>query len=187
MQLLEMLLKTPWVKVKACLLEAYPDSDSSGYEKHFLNLRYLEPHATSTRLILEKVTEGKTTYVDVSGKDGTRHADTEGFFGYSETEKIRLGDQEIKYGLDFTPWEEWIAMQVDLGSLSQFSEPEIIAHCLWEMTFHGFNQTEIQAKLEDMQRQSQALMNMSPEERAKALIPLEELLEQLKSNTDETL
>jgi hypothetical protein len=185
MRLIELILRTPWQAIQPCLQSQYPNSDSHNFEQHYSNLPNLEPQATKTRLVLEKVIEDGETFVDVSGKDGTRHSDSEEYQMYSESEKNSLGNQEIRFGLSFTAWEEWIAMDIDPSSYSSLSEAEIITHCLWEMTYHGFNQSDIQANLEDMKRQSQNIQNMSPEERAASVLTLEQLLEHLKSEVEE--
>jgi hypothetical protein len=129
-------------------------------EKHFLNLRHLEPQITNTRILLE-ITEAENenddTYVDVHGKDGTTHQELEEFKWYSEQGKTDMATREVKYALDFTPWEEWLGMQIDPSTLLEFSESEIIAHCLWEMTFHGFEQNKIQTKVAELRSQSEAI------------------------------
>ena len=180
MTLLELIQKTSWVKVKKCLLEEYPDSDSSQYEKHFLNLRYLETQATKTRILLEVVkaeNDNDESYVDAYGQDGTTHQELEDFKWYSEQGKTDMSTREVKYALDFTPWEEWLGMQIDPSTMLEFDDPEIIAHCLWEMTFHGFEQVKIQTKIEELRNQSEAIKNMTPENRAKNFVTLEQLKE----------
>lgn len=34
-------------------------------------------------------------------------------------------------------------MDIDPGSISNYPETDIIAHCLWEMTFYGYTQEAI--------------------------------------------
>lgn len=47
-------------------------------------------------------------------------------------------------GLSFTPWECWLRLPVEAdGHL--FTYPELVAHCLWEMTFISSDPDEIRA------------------------------------------
>jgi hypothetical protein len=54
------------------------------------------------------------------------------------------GDPE-RYGLDLSRWEEWLAVRVPQSLLDKMMATEIVAHCLWEMTFYGFTQEKIAA------------------------------------------
>ena len=48
MRLIELIQTTRWAEVKPHLLEEYPDSDASAYERAYLNLRSLEEPEFST-------------------------------------------------------------------------------------------------------------------------------------------
>jgi hypothetical protein len=78
-------------------------------------------------------------YTCVSGKNGTLKKE--------ENPEIfkddKIGNQEVSYGIEFVDWEEWLGMDIDPGSISNYSETDIIAHCLWEMTFYGYTQEAI--------------------------------------------
>jgi hypothetical protein len=50
-----------------------------------------------------------------------------------------------RYGLDLSPWEEWLAIRVPQWLLDKMTAAEIVAHCVWEMTFYGFTQEKIAA------------------------------------------
>jgi hypothetical protein len=54
------------------------------------------------------------------------------------------GDPE-RCGLDLSPWEEWLAIRVPQSLLDKMTPAEIVAHCVWEMTFYGFSQEKIAA------------------------------------------
>ena len=51
------------------------------------------------------------------------------------------------YALDYEPWDEWLGMGITKETLDKFESCQIVAHCLWEMTFVSFDETEIQAQL----------------------------------------
>jgi hypothetical protein len=57
---------------------------------------------------------------------------------------IKEGDPE-RYGLDLSRWEEWLAVRVPRSLLAKMTATEIVAHCVWEMTFYGFTQEKIAA------------------------------------------
>ena len=48
-------------------------------------------------------------------------------------------------GLDLSPWDEWLALRVPQLLLDNMTAGEIVAHCVWEMTFYGFTQEKIAA------------------------------------------
>jgi hypothetical protein len=54
----------------------------------------------------------------------------------------KRGDPE-RYGLDLEPWEKWLAIRVPDSLLEKMTPAEIVAHCVWEMTFYGFTQEKI--------------------------------------------
>lgn len=60
-----------------------------------------------------------------------------------------LSDEEpdTNIALDYCRWEEWLGMEV---VNDQMSRPAFIAHCLWEMTFHGFDDGDIQRDWDEM-------------------------------------
>jgi len=55
----------------------------------------------------------------------------------------KIGNQEVSYGIEFMDWKKWLGMDIDPGSISNYSETDIIAHCLWEMIFYGYTQEAI--------------------------------------------
>jgi hypothetical protein len=48
-------------------------------------------------------------------------------------------------GLDLSPWDEWLVLRVPQSLLDKMTAAEIVAHCVWEMTFYGFTQEKIAA------------------------------------------
>ena len=61
--------------------------------------------------------------------------------GYSEKE-------DLHFALGFTRWEEWANAKIDIQDGLEVNPAELIAICLYEMTFYGFNQEDIKAELE---------------------------------------
>lgn len=129
-----------WDEVIATgVLQTYPSAakNMEGYEKAFHQLRKLAASATDTIICLRREfePEEKRWYVCVSGRfpQGTKRG----------VDVVPGSGKKPKrtqfHALDFQPWAEWLGMEVDAQSLNEYPEAEIIAHCLWEMTFHGFS------------------------------------------------
>jgi hypothetical protein len=92
-----------------------------------------------------------------------------------------MGNQEESYAIEYTPWGKWLGMSIDQVSSENFSEVEIIAHCLWEMTFAGFDQRSIKEKIDELKRIAEEIENMTEEERKEKLIPMGEMEKSLRS------
>lgn len=185
MNLKALLGRVRWCDVKDCLVSAYPDCDSSleGFEMVFLKLSLLVPCKTDMRLFVEETfTEGidDEPYVDIRGRDGTLNRDLPDFKYTGKPDHGEYADSETIYGLDFVPWEEWLCMEIDSESLKNYSESEILAHCIWEMTFYGFDQTHIREQKAELDRRAEELDNMTEEEKKENLIPWEQVVKELK-------
>lgn len=60
-----------------------------------------------------------------------------------------------------------------------FTDLEIIAHCLYEMTFVGYDETEIKEQLDAINDRAQEYKNLTEEEKKEQTISLEELKKRL--------
>jgi hypothetical protein len=73
-------------------------------------------------------------------------------------------------------------------TLKEFTEQEIICHCLNEMTYAGFDEQEIQAGFSKLKSIVDEYKAMTPEEKAKRTISHEELKKRISDknlNSDE--
>ena len=57
-----------------------------------------------------------------------------------------------RYGLDLSHWEEWLGISVPHSLIHQMTETDIVAHCVWEMTFYGFTQEKIAETRAELER-----------------------------------
>lgn len=113
------------------LLRLYPEQKESleNYRLVYEALKFLHPVEMAVDIILYQYhdDDGQPSAVDVSG--------------------INLQpDQSVLtngLALEFNPWSEWLGMGIDSMTSKTFSEPEIICHCLNEMTFAGFEESDI--------------------------------------------
>lgn len=143
MKFAELVCKYKWDEVCAALIHLYPNDrkNIAGLKMVFQQLQTLTHAESNMRIILEEVFDEFENgwYTCVSGKNGTLKKEEN-----SEIFKDdKIGNQEVSYGIEFVDWKKWLGMDIDLGSISNYSETDIIAHCLWEMTFYGYTQEAI--------------------------------------------
>lgn len=147
--------------VEESLLRLYPDPKKAinKYKRVFQTLRFLRPRYNNKGMIIDirKVGRGKNAYFSVSGV-------------YAQKSR------QQSYAIEFTPWSEWLGLEVGNQVLKKIPKNEIIAHCLWEMTFMGFTQDKIRKKLNALKKQFRDI-----KEGKMKTIPFEEVMLRLKS------
>jgi hypothetical protein len=145
--------------VKESLLRLFPDQKKNinGYKDVFETLRRMRPRYNEEGMVIDirRVGRGKKAYFSVSG--------------------ICLEkDIQQSYALEYTPWSEWLGYEVAQSVLKKLSKEEIVAHCLWEMTFAGFTQSKIRRKINALKKQVQDIkkgkVKTIPHEEAMALL-----------------
>ncbi len=62
--------------------------------------------------------------------------------------------QHLKFFFSFLlePWVKWLAIRVPDSLLEKMTPAEIVAHCVWEMTFYGFTQEKIAELRTELER-----------------------------------
>lgn len=108
----ELLMEADWSKVAEELRKHY-DADDQEYKRIFFKLLGYDPIENTDDIVIHVnyVAEGEERYYDVVGVSGN-----------------------TRYSLDLTSWEEWLGFGVQIEKIST---NEFVAHCLWEMTFYG--------------------------------------------------
>jgi hypothetical protein len=144
--------------VKESLLRLCPDQKKNinGYKDVFETLCLMRPRYNKEGMVIDirRVGRGKNAYFAVSG--------------------ICL-EEDIHqlYSLAYTPWSKWLGYEVAKKLLKKMSKDEVVAHCLWEMTFAGFTQEKIWRKISALKKQSQDIkdgkVKTIPHEEAMAL------------------
>lgn len=132
----ELIQKTQWKDIKQKMLELYPDEyeNLGAYRYVWYQLVYiLDPKQNNMEiLICDRVDDllgDYEIYQDVSGWDGIQ-----------------------RWAIEFTPWEEWLGMKINEETLKKYSRDEIVVHCMWEMTYCGFNQKEIKEEIDELNK-----------------------------------
>lgn len=168
MTLRQLISRYTWLNIKYALLHEYPGAQNHlpGYESVYHYLLLLPAADTDLQIELKRIPSTDVINsinhsVDVCGKRQTPHvADAEICIGYA---------------LDFTPWAQWLSMPVAAKTLQQFSETEIIAHCLKAIGFHGFDEATVQHKAQSMSSELDFLESMTDAQKQTFLISWEQL------------
>ena len=91
-------------------------------------------------------------------------------YKYPDVYGVKEGINE-RWSFSFSPWKEWLGMVVCQEALEGFTMSQIVANCLFDMTFFGFTEEIISKemqKLEDSIKESkehpESLHEFNPEE-----------------------
>jgi hypothetical protein len=163
----QLLFQYGWLNIEATLLNEYPDrqTDLAEFQNVHQALLLLSGADTDLQICVERKADGPyNTFVEVNGIKQTRH--------------IADAQLTIPYSLHYTPWAEWLAMPISAKSFQQFSDTEIIAHCLVEMTYAGFDEETIHAAAEKL---SSDIDSMEDENDGLNFTNWEEMLKQLNT------
>ncbi len=154
-----------WLSVATIFLELYPQEEKniSGYKDVFEKLLLLNTDPSDISIVVanHKDDFDGEEYVDVSGK----------------YENPKNQEEEYSQAIDFTAWSEWLGMEISPESLLNFTELEIIVHCLFEMTFVSFDEKEILREMKKMEASMEEYKNMTSDEKKANSKTLEELIE----------
>ena len=131
MKLKEIICQSDWQDVAIAIVTEHPcqRKNLEGFRIVFDTLLLMEPTESEYRIQIERrddMPDSEYTYPDVFG--------------------VKEGD-EISYSLVFTPWTEWLGMDVCQETIETLLPSQITAYCLHEMTFFGF--TEEQRKRQE--------------------------------------
>jgi hypothetical protein len=164
----ELIANCLWLSVETVFSTIYPDQLDylNDYENVFDLLKSLKPKESNIIIIVSNETDSfdNEKYVNVSGYDNSKAK-----ISNNLTESLAL---------EFTPWDEWLSMNIDQSSLKEFSSYEFICHCLHEMTIIGFNQEEIKNELDKIQGAVEGYKDMTDEEKNVKSISLDDLLKE---------
>jgi hypothetical protein len=132
MKLHDLIKRNHWLSVKFTLLDIEPELESiiDEYERIFNELKSLNEEESTVVLMIDRHWE-----------DGepTKYAHA---YGYDPT----IPDSEPTKGvaLEWTSWRKWLGFEIDRDAIDDWTELEMICHCLIEMTLDGLSEEEIQ-------------------------------------------
>jgi len=176
MKLKDLIDSNNWLSVKLILLELYPDQEVvlEEYQNVFDQLKFSQPENSDMSIVLTEYDsdsdeEDETeSYVDVSGKKRVKEENL----------------QTDSYAIEFVKWKEWLGMDLAPQTIDNFTELEIIAHCLYEMTFISFDEKEIQEQLDTLKERVEEYKGLTDEEKNEKTISWDELKEKLNKRGD---
>lgn len=118
------LQETEWKEVYKSLSLRFKDDRASHYEEIYTRLKDM-----NSRLNYQSTISIRFNYYENQVK----------VYGVKE-------NQKEKYSLSLSSWSEWLNYYVGKDVLNSYTPNEIVAHCLWEMTFHGDSEEKVTAK-----------------------------------------
>lgn len=163
MRFLDLVMQCDWSAVWHSFQSDYPSlsKGESVYRDVFHDLIAMEPVVSPLAIIVEWVEDGEDSFHHVSAIEG---------FDSSTLSSER-------YSIGLTEWGEWLGMRVTQSTMDAYSTSQIVAHCLWEMTWFG-------ADLEAV-RSARDQIRESLDEVAKGKgRPFEEFMAELESYVD---
>ncbi len=176
MRFIDLIKSNHWLSIELTLLELYPDQNEiiDDYKTVFESLQTITPVNDEMLIVLTKYDcdndleeKGiKSTYVDVSGRKVISDPDS-------------ITDS---YAIEFVKWEKWLGMTIAPETIDNFSELEILANCLYEMTFCGYEEDEIQEHFDSMKKTVDDYKSLTDEEKKDKTISLEEIMNKLNKN-----
>lgn len=109
------------------LVELYPDQEKNleGYKNSYSILKGLKPSSNKEKVSIDIM------FVD---NDGDQYHDISG----------TKPDDPLSYALEFSGWDEWLSFSITKETIEKYPEVDILAHCLWELTFLGYSPEEIE-------------------------------------------
>jgi len=112
--------------IESTLSQLYPDHFSRnviGYEEAFEDLKGMD----------DVIESDITIHIKAIPEDS----------GYNKQKMVvgRSDNEDVNISLN--PWREWLGMKIDPLTREECTGKEIICHCLWEMTFYGYNEESV--------------------------------------------
>lgn len=137
----ELLRRVNFDVVMSRMTKWFPGQEKNrdGYEKVFNRLRTITPgkkHNLNDLFI----------NVDIVEEDGDKFLDVCGVETFNPKSQKR-------YGIEFLPWKDWVGMFITQRTLDILPNEEIVAACLYEMTFFGYEEKDVmdeKTKLENV-------------------------------------
>lgn len=134
------------------LKNLYPESGAEAYKHAYDILQSLEASTepTTMRVVVDHVYDAwedepdidPDDYINVYGKDPNSEV----------CKDTGMSGEEISWGLSFSPWTDWLSYDVEVITEDErcSSELKVLAHILWEMTFCGYDEEDVEDKLDEI-------------------------------------
>lgn len=83
----------------------------------------------------------------------------------------------IRWGIEFNKWEDWLAKEIDNECLQKLDELTILAGIMWELTYNGYTQKDVNKETEELNRRIKEI-----KEHPENLKSWEDVKKELKNN-----
>lgn len=169
MTLADLVANVGWRELKASLLwlSSEVEADLREYQKVFRSLKTKMPVPDDMRIHIEKrpsLGESEEVGFEVVGRDGTLNRELEDFAYFGAKANEEYGNSEVVWSLCLKPWANWLGMQIGSETSQSFMPAQIVAHCMWEMTFHGYSEAEVSGLSAELDRRVAEMGTMTKEE-----------------------
>ena len=149
--------KTPLNEVRRCprleKIETVRLADllkEVSFDPVFYRLCHYFPSQESSREAYEKVfnklclmTPKKHRLDDLFIEIHKVHEEDDGSEWLNVSGQEIIKENPISYGIEFSRWIDWVSMFITQETLDSLSKEDIVAGCLYEMTFFGFEEEDV--------------------------------------------
>ena len=115
MTLKDLINEQNWLLIEPRFRELYPDENLMGYELVFDKLTQTAAASSEMKILVEIVTPETDPLCD----EPYVHI-------YGINANSPKNEENYTYALEFTPWEEWLGMEIHPSSLENFSHLDIV-------------------------------------------------------------
>jgi hypothetical protein len=150
-------LRVFWSDVARALRRCYPSDarELQPYLAAFHNMRRMVPEDCPSVLVIEpEPLDPEDLDPEDDGPPGER-----AHVSCRDGSLNEHTGQEARLGLDLTPWPRCLGMKVTPATRQAYTDAEVVAHCLWELTWYGFDETaplelaqELGVRLDEMSK-----------------------------------
>jgi hypothetical protein len=136
-KLKELVIKTSFEDIWDVLIENYKDivENHDQYNNVFKKLFVLEGAENIENIVI---------MIEKTGLD------SEEVF-YNVCGIKNLNEVMGRYNLSYMTWDKWLGYDVAGDTIAKYTPAEIVAHCIWEMTWNGFTEEQLQKRIEDLE------------------------------------
>ena len=125
------------------VLDLYPDQKKNklGYQAMLKELRSLEPEVDEESPDMEI----RITHIE---KDRLNEVEYEHVNGHSKGQD---------WAIEYTDWTKWLGWKIGEDTIINYHEIDILAHCLWEMSWNGFTRELVNERLNEINERFEAV------------------------------
>lgn len=169
MTLKDLISSNCWLNVELKMKELNFDRSIEGLSSVYDKLCTTAAVESDIFINIEEKKDSDSSWFEVFGKKSIKDLD------YNAT-----------FALEFTPWEEWLGMEIDTNTLYKFDDLEIICRCLLEMTFISLDEEEIKKEINLIDSRIQTMFDSDfDESNFVSWEAVKEMLESFKDDQEE--